>query len=144
MSLEDRMPMRESPADVLGASLVDVARLLAGEIRSLSAHIRGLASGGVRHYEEVSCLLEFESGAVGSIEVTGCAYAGKTHRNEVEDNGEGGSIRLNLERPGELETSWVSDGELKEGFQTIQAGGVEGSFKWQEVLAEEVCHFYAT
>jgi predicted dehydrogenase len=72
--------------------------------------------------------VEFENGAIGSLEGTRLA-AGRKNYEVIEINGEKGSIRFNLERLNELEVYWV-DEEPKEtqGFHTVIV--TEGHHPW--------------
>jgi predicted dehydrogenase len=63
--------------------------------------------------------VEFENGAIGTIESTRFA-AGRKNFNTFEINAEKGSIRFNLERLNELEVFWVDDDEEDtQGFRTV-------------------------
>jgi predicted dehydrogenase len=63
--------------------------------------------------------VEFENGAIGTIEATRFA-GGHKNSNCFEVNGEKGSIRFNLERMNEMEVFWVGE-EPKEtqGFHSV-------------------------
>ena len=63
--------------------------------------------------------IEFENGAIGTIEATRFA-GGHKNSNCFEVNGEKGSIRFNLERMNEMEVFWVGE-EPKEtqGFHSV-------------------------
>ncbi len=52
--------------------------------------------------------VEFENGAIGTVEATRFA-GGHKNSNCFEINGEKGSIRFNLERMNEMEVFWVGE-----------------------------------
>ena len=64
-------------------------------------------------------LVEFENGALGTLEATRFA-AGRKNYEVLEINGENGSMRFNMERMNELEVYWA-DEEPQEtrGFHTV-------------------------
>jgi predicted dehydrogenase len=66
-----------------------------------------------------AAVVEFENGALGTLEATRFA-AGRKNANTLEINAEKGSIRFNLERMNELEVFWIDD-EPKEtrGFHNV-------------------------
>ncbi len=113
----------------LGAHIIDLGRFLVGEMKSVSAMTRtfieerpltaGSGTGRVDVDDAFVAAVEFESGALGTVEATRFA-AGRKNFNCLEINGEKGSIRFNLERMNELEVFWVGD-EPKEtqGFRNV-------------------------
>lgn len=127
----------------IGAHVVDLARYLIGEISEVSSALttwipeRPVASGGpdrlgsaargtgerrpVDVDDEVTSLLRFESGAVGSIEATRNAH-GRNNFITFEIHGSDGSIAFNYERRDELQVCFAADPADRRGFRTIYTG----------------------
>src|SRR3954463_4296991 len=74
----------------LGAHVVDLARFLAGEISSVSGFVKTFLPGR-RVDDAVEAAVEFESGAVGTIESTRLAL-GRRNAFQWEINGSKGSV----------------------------------------------------
>jgi predicted dehydrogenase len=102
----------------LGTHIIDLARFLVGNVASVSALTRtfvaerphpvtGLAVK-VSVDDAFAALVEFEGGAMGSLEATRSA-AGSLNRQNIEINGEKGSLRFDLERLNELEVYWCDE-----------------------------------
>jgi predicted dehydrogenase len=120
----------------IGSHIIDLARFLAGEVKCVSAMTRtfiperplagGAGAGAVDVDDACVAALEFENGALGSLEATRFA-AGRKNHLALEVNGEKGSLCFNLERMNELEIFWVGE-EPKEtqGFH--------------QVMVSEACH----
>lgn len=102
----------------LGAHIIDLGRFLVGEIKSVSANTstfmgeretsNGAGTGKVDVDDAFVSLVEFENGAVGTIEASRFA-AGRKNFMSIEINAEKGTICFNLERLNELETFWVDE-----------------------------------
>jgi predicted dehydrogenase len=99
----------------LGAHIIDLGRFLVGEIKSVGAVTRTFvpyrpeadgSMGRVTVDDAFVSTVEFENGAIGTLEATRFA-AGRKNSNTFEINGEKGSICFNLERMNELEVYWV-------------------------------------
>ncbi len=113
----------------LGAHIIDLARYLVGEVASVGAMTKtfikerptgdGKGTGTVDVDDAFAAVLEFENGALGTVEASRFA-AGRKNGQNLEINGEKGSIRFNLERMNELEVFWVGE-EPKEtqGFHNV-------------------------
>ena len=113
----------------LGSHMLDLARFLMGEVKSVSGMTKtfiaerplpdGTGMGKVDVDDAFVALLEFANGGIGTLEASRFA-AGHKNSNCFEINGEKGSIRFNLERLNELEVFWVGE-EPKEtqGFHQI-------------------------
>ena len=112
----------------LGSHILDLARFLMGEVKSVSAMTktfiteRPLPDGTMAKVDVDDAFvaaLEFANGGIGTLEASRFAAGHKNH-GFFEINGEKGSIRFNLERLNELEVFWVGD-EPKEtqGFHEI-------------------------
>ena len=84
-------------------------------------------------------VVEFENGAIGTLEATRFA-AGRKNYNCFEINGEKGSIRFNLERMNELQVFWV-DEQPKEtqGFHDVLVTEGYHPF-WSQLVAAGAHH----
>ena len=124
----------------LGAHIVDLAHYLVGDIKSIGAYTKtfikerplpdGSGVGEVDVDDAFVAGLEFENGAVGTLEATRFA-GGRKNFNSFEINAEKGSIVFNLEKMNELQVFWV-DEEPKEtqGFHQVLV--TEGHHPWWE------------
>jgi predicted dehydrogenase len=124
----------------LGAHIIDLGRFLVGEMKSVSAMTRtfiderpmpdGSGTGKVDVDDAFMAAVEFENGAIGTLEATRFAGGRKNYAG-LEINGEKGSIRFNMERLNELEVFWVGE-EPKEtqGFHDVLV--TEGYHPWWE------------
>lgn len=113
----------------LGAHIIDLGHYLVGDMKSVSAMTKtfikerpygdGSGTGTVDVDDAFVAAVEFENGAVGTLEATRFAGGRKNHE-VLEINGEKGSIRFNLERMNELDVFWVGE-EPKEtqGFTNV-------------------------
>ena len=113
----------------LGAHIIDIGHYLLGGIKTVSAmsktfinerpYEEGHGSGKVEVDDAFVSTLEFENGAIGTIEATRFA-AGRKNHQVLEINAEKGSIVFNLERLNELDVFWVGE-EPKEtqGFHNV-------------------------
>ncbi|GIV79806.1 MAG: oxidoreductase [Litorilinea sp.] len=112
----------------LGAHIIDLGRYLVGEISSVSAMAKTFIKerpwpdgtmGTVDVDDAFAAVVEFENGALGTLEATRFA-AGRKNSQVIEINAEKASIRFNLERLNELEVFWVGE-EPKEtqGFHNV-------------------------
>lgn len=88
----------------------------------------GSGSGAVDVDDAFASVIEFENGALGTLEGTRLA-SGRKNYHVFEVNGEKGSIAWNLERLNELDVQWA-EGEPAEsrGFQNVLV--TEGSDPW--------------
>lgn len=122
----------------LGAHIVDLARMLVGEITAVTGLTEtfikrrpleassdsalgataGEGMGEVTVDDAALFLARFASGAVGSFEVTRFAK-GRANYNSFEINGSKGSLRFNLERMNELEVLLEDDQPDVAGFRTV-------------------------
>jgi predicted dehydrogenase len=122
----------------LGAHIIDLGRFLVGELKSVSAmtktfiHERPLPDGSGTGKVDVDdafvATVEFENGAIGTLEATRFG-GGRKNYEVLEINAEKGSIHFNLERMNELNVFWV-DEEPKEtqGFHNVLV--TEGHHPW--------------
>ena len=126
----------------LGAHIIDLSHFLVGNLTSVTAATEtfikqrplqappsgteGLAAQAGAEMGEVTVddaalfLGRFDSGAVGSFEVTRFAL-GRKNYNTFEINGSKGSVAFNFERMNELEYYNNEDPEDRRGFRTILA-----------------------
>ncbi len=128
----------------IGTHVVDMARFLCGEITQVNTQLktwiktRPLQAGGVDKLgastkdstaprgevdvdDEVLSLLEFQNGAIGSLEATRNAH-GRNNFLTFEIHGTIGSIYFNYERRDELQVAFASDQADRKGFRTIYTG----------------------
>jgi predicted dehydrogenase len=122
----------------LGAHIVDLARMLVGEISAitgltetfikqrpvLGATTSGLGAAAGDQLGEVTVddaalfLARFAGGAVGTFEVTRFAN-GRANYNSFEINGSKGSIQFNLERMNELNVLFSDDDPDVKGYRNV-------------------------
>jgi predicted dehydrogenase len=127
----------------IGTHVLDMARYLVGEIAAVSSLLRtyipdrpvsegpdqlaaarkltSTARGEVDVDDELLTMLQFENGAIGSLEATRHAH-GRKNFLTFEVHGDSGSLRFDYERRDELELYLASDPEDRRGFRTILAG----------------------
>ena len=145
----------------LGSHIVDLAHFLVGGVKSVSALTRTFipersdGGGGVGKVEVDDAFvaaIEFENGAIGTLEATRFA-AGHKNFALVEVNGEKGTLRFNLERLNELEVFWVGEEpHATQGFHNVLVtegyhpfienwwphGHIIG---WEHTFTHELAHF---
>lgn len=130
----------------IGTHVIDMARYLVGEFTEVNSVMKTYieerpvqedtidklgtvkASGGesvkkvaVDVDDEVSFMVRFSSGAVGSIEATRNAW-GRNNFITLEIHGDKGSIFFNYERRDELKVFFADDPGDRKGFRTIYTG----------------------
>ncbi len=128
----------------IGTHVVDMARYLCGEITQVNTQLktwvatRPLQAGGVDKLgastkdskaprgevdvdDEVISLLEFQNGAIGSLEATRNAH-GRNNFLTFEIHGTLGSIYFNYERRDELQVAFAADQGDRKGFRTVYTG----------------------
>jgi predicted dehydrogenase len=124
----------------LGAHIIDLGRYLVGEMKGVSALTRtfiperpladGSGMGKVEVDDAFVAAVEFENGAIGSVEATRFA-AGRKNYNRFEINGEKGSIVFDLERMNEMQVFWIDDApKTTQGFHDVIV--TEGVHPWIE------------
>ncbi len=121
----------------LGSHIIDLARFLVGEMKSVSALTKTFiperpgADGKMVKVEvddAFAAVMEFDNGAIGTLEASRFA-AGRKNYNCLEVNGEKGSIRFDLERMSELEVFWIDDQPKEtQGFHKVIV--TEGYHPW--------------
>ncbi len=115
----------------IGSHVIDLARMLCGEIAEVSGltetfiRTRPLPEsprrrGRVTVDDAVVAAVRFANGAIGSIEATRFA-PGRKSQCSFEVNGSLGSVAFDLERLNELEVYFESDPPALRGFRTILA-----------------------
>jgi len=145
----------------LGAHIIDLGRFLVGEMRSVSAMTKTFipsrtADDGSMATVDVDdafiSLVEFENGAIGTLEATRFAAGSKNHQ-VLEINGERGSIRFNLERMNELDVFWVGEEpKATQGFHNVLVSETYHPFwsnwwpqghiiGWEHTFVHSLTHF---
>ena len=145
----------------LGAHIIDLARFLAGEPASVMALTKtfikqrplpgGIGSGIVEVDDAFEAIIEFENGAIGTLEASRFC-PGRKNYEMFEINGSKGSIRFNLERLNELEVFW-KDAPVKEtqGFTDVLVTEAYHPFwsnwwphghiiGWEHTFVHEIAH----
>jgi predicted dehydrogenase len=112
----------------LGAHIIDLARFLVGEPKSVMAMTKtfiterplsdGSGTGKVDVDDAFGAVVEFANGAVGTLEASRFAPGRKNHE-VFEINGSKGSIKFNLERFNELEVFWTDARRETQGFTNV-------------------------
>jgi predicted dehydrogenase len=132
----------------LGAHVVDLARYLAGEIASVSGLVKTFLPG--RQVDDaIAAAVEFESGAVGTIESTRLAL-GRRNAFQWEINGRKASLAFDLEKLNELQV-FRADGDRARGFKTVLVSEADHPFwehwwppghiiGWGETFVHELHH----
>ena len=121
----------------LGAHIIDLAHYLVGGVKSVSGltstfikeRDKGDGGSGVVDVDDAfAAAVEFENGAIGTLESTRFA-AGRKNHNVFELNAEKGSVRFNLERMNEAEVFWIDDTpKATQGFHNVLVS--EGHHPW--------------
>jgi predicted dehydrogenase len=132
----------------LGTHVIDLARYLVGEFSSVAGIVKTFVSGR-RVDDAIEAAVEFESGAVGTIESTRLAL-GRRNAFQWEINGSHGSLYFDMERMNELQV--FLDGESRtRGFRTVLVTEVDHPFMdlwwppghiigWGDTFVHEVHH----
>ncbi len=102
----------------LGAHILDLARFLVGEPRSVSAMMKtfiptrplpdGSGTCDIAVDDAFVSLIEFHNGALGTVEASRFC-AGRKNHQIMEINGSKGSLVFDLERLNELEVFWKDE-----------------------------------
>jgi predicted dehydrogenase len=100
----------------LGTHVIDLARFLAGEVSTVSGVVRTFIAGR-KVDDALEAALEFESGAIGTIEATRLAL-GRRNAFQWEINGSLGSLYFDMERMNELQVFHADDDRAR-GFKTV-------------------------
>jgi predicted dehydrogenase len=130
----------------LGTHVIDLARHLVGEPASVSGVVRTFKPG--RQVDDaLEATVEFESGAVGTLEATRFAL-GRRNALQWEVNGSRGSLAFDMERMNELQVHRAGD----PGFRTVLVTEPDHPFMeywwppghiigWGETFVHELLHF---
>ena len=111
----------------LGAHVVDLSRYLVGDIATVSALVKTFLPG--REVDDaIEAAVEFENGAIGTIESTRLAL-GRRNAFQWEINGSKGSLAFDMERLNELQV-FRSDGDRARGFKTVLVSEADHPF-WE-------------
>ena len=133
----------------LATHVIDLARYLTGEIGAVAGFLRTFVTG--REVDDaVEATVEFESGAVGTIEATRLAL-GRRNAFQWEINGTKGSLYFDMERMNELQV-FRSDSDRARGFKNVLVTETDHPFwehwwppghivGWGETFVHELHHF---
>jgi len=112
----------------LGSHMIDLARYLVGEPRKVSGMAktfvknRPVPGGGdsaIGVDDATTALIEFENGALGTLEASRFC-AGRKNHAVLEINGSKGSLVFNIERLNELEVFWKDEQPREaQGFHNV-------------------------
>src|ERR671935_1784156 len=111
----------------LGTHVVDLARFLAGEIDTVSGFAKTFLPGR-RVDDAIEAAVEFENGAVGTLEATRLAL-GRRNAFQWEINGSKASLAFDMERLNELQV-FRADRDRARGFKTVLVSETDHPF-WQ-------------
>lgn len=140
----------------LGAHVIDLARYLVGEITTIAGTARTFVEdrpgGHVDVDDAVEAVVEFEGGAVGTLEATRFAV-GRKNGLSFEINGSKGSIAFDLERLNELSVhlSGSRPGAQVQGFRQVLVTEPDHPFMdmwwppghiigWEHTFSHELLH----
>jgi predicted dehydrogenase len=135
----------------LGAHVVDLARYLVGDVKSVSGLVKTFLPG--RQVDDaIEAAVEFENGAVGTIESTRLAL-GRRNAFQWEINGSKGALAFDMERLNELQV-FKADGDRARGFKTVLVTEADHPFMahwwppghiigWGETFVHEIHHLLA-
>lgn len=145
----------------LGAHTIDLARLLVGEPRRVVSMAKtfikdrpqpGGGKGEVMVDDAFTTLIEFENGALGTLEASRVC-AGRKNHHVLEINGTKGSLVFNQERMNELDVFW-RDAQPREtqGFTNVLVSEAFHPFwehwwppghmiGWEHTFIHEITHF---
>ena len=141
----------------LGAHVIDLARYLVGEITEVSAatrtFVKDRAGGRVDVDDAVESIVEFEGGAVGTIEASRFCL-GRKNALSFEINGSKGSLAFDIERLNELQVHYKDStpGASAQGFRTVLVSEADHPFwqhwwpqghmlGWEHSFVHELHHF---
>ena len=135
----------------LGTHVVDLARFLAGEIETVSGFAKTFVPGRTVD-DAIEAAVEFDSGAIGTIEATRLAL-GRRNAFQWEINGSKGSLAFDMERLNELQV-FRADGDRARGFKTVLVSEADHPFwehwwppghiiGWGDTFVHELHHFAA-
>jgi predicted dehydrogenase len=135
----------------LATHVVDLARYLVGEIAAVGGFVRTFIPG--REVDDaVEATVEFQNGAVGTIEATRLAL-GRRNAFQWEINGSNGSLYFDMERLNELQV-FRADGDRARGFKSVLVTEPDHPFSeywwppghiigWGDTFVHELHHILA-
>src|SRR5947207_2676990 len=134
----------------LGTHVIDLARFLSGEIKTVSGLVQTFLPGR-RVDDAIEAAVEFENGAVGTIESTRFAL-GRRNALQWEINGSKGSLAFDMERLNELQ-AFRADGDRARGFKTVLVSEADHPFcehwlppghiiGWGDTFVHELHHVF--
>lgn len=148
----------------LGAHVIDLARFLVGEPKKVMGMAQtfvkerpmpdGNGVGKVDVDDAFVSLLEFENGALGTVEASRFCQGRKNHQ-VFEINGEKGSLRFNLERMNELDVFWAGEApNTTQGFHNVLVSEPHHPYwsnwwpqghmiGWEHSFVHEFHHFFS-
>ena len=132
--------------------MIDLARFLNGEIATVSGLRRRRSCPGGEVDDAIEAAVEFENGAVGTIESTRFAL-GRRNAFQWEINGSKGSLAFDMERLNELQV-FRADGDRARGFKTVLVSEANHPFwehwwppghiiGWGDTFVHELHHMLA-
>ena len=128
--------------------MIDLARFLVGDISTVSALVHTFLPG--REVDDaIEAAVEFEAGAIGTIEATRLAL-GRRNAFQWEINGSKGSLAFDMEKLNELQV-FRADGDRARGFKTVLVSEADHPFwefwwppghiiGWGETFVHEIHH----
>lgn len=145
----------------LGSHIIDLARYLVGEPRSVIARTetfikqRKNAKGKMQKVDvddAFQAIVEYRNGAVGTLEASRFCPGRKNH-NVFELNAEKGSVRFNLENLNEIEVFWRDGDADTNGFVKVLVSESHHPFwsswwpqghiiGWEHTFVHEFAHFF--
>jgi predicted dehydrogenase len=135
----------------LATHVIDLARYLVGEVEAVSGFLRTFIPD--REVDDaVEATVEFEGGAVGTLEATRLAL-GRRNSFQWEINGTKGSLYFDMERLNELQV-FRADDDRARGFKTVLVSETDHPFwehwwppghiiGWGDTFVHELHHFLA-
>ena len=132
----------------LGTHVVDLGRFLVGEFATAAGFAKTFLPGR-RVDDAIEAAVEFENGAVGTVEATRLAL-GRRNALQWEINGSKGSLAFDMERLNELQV-FRADGDRARGFKTVLVSEADHPFwehwwppghiiGWGETFVHELHH----
>jgi predicted dehydrogenase len=148
----------------LGAHVIDLARYLIGEPSRVMGMTKTFVPkrplgdgsgnmGDVTVDDAFISLMEFDNGAIGTVEASRFSQGRKNHQ-VLEINGEKGSIKFNLERLNELEVFWADEKpNTTQGFHNVLVSEPHHPYwqhwwpqghmiGWEHTFVHEFDHFF--
>ncbi len=146
----------------LGSHIIDLARFLVGEPRKVTGMaktfikkrpIPGGGIGDVTVDDAFMAMMEFENGALGTLEASRFC-AGRKNHQVLEINGSKGTLVYNLERFNELDVFWKDEQPREtQGFHNVLVSEAYHPFwknwwpqghmiGWEHTFVHEMAHLF--